>query len=306
MNITLNRSGGVPLRDQLVAQLELQILAGKLAPGSRLPSVRELATELQLHANTISAAYRQLQHTGHATLRAGAGVFVKGRGGPNLESAGDLDAMIRVALATAFRKGFSTEQVKAAVQRWLGARPPERVVVTDPSLEMAELLAHELRHEVQLPVEPMALERLARTPDVLDGALAVGLPYHVDRLRQLRPGAAIEALQLDIPAADREVVQRLPSGAIVLVVSHSPTVLPFAAKLIFSLRGDDLIVQTHLLESRGWRRLVSVADLVLADSLATPRLADLGAKRLRELRLLPALSLRAVRRTLAAALTPRR
>jgi DNA-binding transcriptional regulator YhcF (GntR family) len=39
LDIVLNRKGGVPVRDQLVAQLELKILGGELPLGQRLPSV---------------------------------------------------------------------------------------------------------------------------------------------------------------------------------------------------------------------------------------------------------------------------
>ena len=46
MDIVLNRKGGVPLHDQLLAQLELRILGGSIAPGERLPSVRALARQL--------------------------------------------------------------------------------------------------------------------------------------------------------------------------------------------------------------------------------------------------------------------
>ena len=47
LDIVLNRRGGVPIRDQLVTQLELKILDGSLAHGQRLPSVRSLARQPQ-------------------------------------------------------------------------------------------------------------------------------------------------------------------------------------------------------------------------------------------------------------------
>ena len=60
MDIFVNRRGGVPVRDQLVTQLELKILGGDLARGQRLPSVRALARRLKVHHNTVSAAYQDL------------------------------------------------------------------------------------------------------------------------------------------------------------------------------------------------------------------------------------------------------
>ena len=95
MDIVLNRKGGVPLHDQLLAQLELRILGGSLAPGERLPSVRALARQLGLHANTVSAAYRELETAGHVQLKRGAGVFVRVGAPSTLEEARGLDEMAR-------------------------------------------------------------------------------------------------------------------------------------------------------------------------------------------------------------------
>ena len=126
MDIALNRKGGVPVHDQLLAQLELQILGGRLSPGERLPSVRALARQLGLHANTVSSAYRELEAAGHVELKRGAGVFVRAGVPATLEEAHGLDEMIRLALRTAFRKGHSAPEIKAAVERWLKAAPAER------------------------------------------------------------------------------------------------------------------------------------------------------------------------------------
>ena len=103
MDFVLKRKGGVPLHDQLLAQLELRILSGLLLPGQRLPSVRALARRLGLHANTVSSAYRALESAGHVELRRGAGVYVRAGSPAALEDARGLDEMIRLALSAAFR-----------------------------------------------------------------------------------------------------------------------------------------------------------------------------------------------------------
>ena len=77
MEIVLNRRGGVPVREQIATQLQLQILGGNLAHGQRLPSVRALARRLRVHHNTVSAAYQDLQAAGHVQLKRGSGVFVR-------------------------------------------------------------------------------------------------------------------------------------------------------------------------------------------------------------------------------------
>ena len=77
MELALNRRAGVPVRDQLVAHLEMQILSGHLLAGKRLPSVRALALRLKVHPNTVSAAYRTLQNVGLVERRQGSGFYVR-------------------------------------------------------------------------------------------------------------------------------------------------------------------------------------------------------------------------------------
>jgi hypothetical protein len=91
----------------------------------------------------------------------------------------------------------------------------------------------------------------------------------------------------------------LPAGSIVLVVSRSPTVLPFASVFLRTLRGDELLVEARLLsDSREWRRLVKAADLVLADVLAAPEVAQARPRRLREFRMIAPAALDRLRQAL--------
>jgi GntR family transcriptional regulator len=300
MDIVLNRRGGVPVRDQLVAQLELKILGGGLLPGERLPSVRGLARRLDVHANTISAAYRDLEAAGHVELRKGAGVFVRPGAPAALPEARGLDEMIRLALSAAFRKGYSGVEIKSTVERWLRAAPPERVVVVDRSPEMAELVAFEVRAVLPIPVSGCSLEDLAKEPGLLSGALALTLPYHAAAVAREAPGAAIEVIHLGLSAKDRAAVLAVPLGAAVLVISHAPTVLPFASTLVRSLRGDEVLVETELAKNaKEWRRLLPAADLVFTDGLSVEVVQKARPRRLLEFRVLTQPALKRLRHALA-------
>lgn len=300
MEIILNRRGGVPVRDQILAQLELKILGGELAHGQRLPSVRSLARRLRVHHNTVSAAYQDLESAGHVELRKGSGVFVRRAGPTALIDARGLDEMIRMALHTAFGKGHTGPEIRAAVERWLAAAPPDRVLVVDPSREMGELMVHEIRQGVGVSASAATLAELARNPSLLSGALGLALPYHVEGIRTLAPGAALEEVTLEVSREDREAILALATGSIVLVVSHSPTVLPFASVFIRSLRGDDLHVETRLLSaSREWKRLAPAADLVFADALSEDAVRRVVARRrVREVRVVAPSALEILRRAL--------
>ena len=201
--------------------------------------------------------------------------------------------MIRLALSAAFRQGHTGVEIKAAVERWLKAAPPERVVVVDPSPEMADLVAHEVRSVLPIPVAGCGLLDLAREPGLLSGALALTLPYHATAVSRHVPGAAVQVIHLEFPQKDREAVLELPPGSTILVVSHSPTVLPFASVLLRTLRGDEVLVETRLAKSpKEWRRLVPAADLVFADALAVEAVKKARPRRLREFRVLTQPALR--------------
>jgi GntR family transcriptional regulator len=288
MDIVLNRRGGVPVRDQLVKQLELKILAGAFTPGQRLPSVRALARRLKVHHNTVSAAYRDLEAAGQVETRRGSGVFVKPNAVGEIHEARGLDEMIRMALHTALSRGFSGVEIRAAVERWLAAVPPERVVVVDPSPEMAGLIAHEIRGWVPVPVASCTPEDVARDARLLSGALAVALPNHVESLRRQAPSAAVRALSLRVAEADRRAIVDVAPGSILLVVTRVPVIVPFASVFIRSLRGDEVFAEARLLsDSSEWRRLVKVADLVLADALSAEDVRRERPRAVREIRMIP-------------------
>ncbi len=65
-----------PLFDQLRTQIIAGVRDGRLSPGTRLPTVRELAAELNLAVNTVARAYRELESAGILETRGRFGTFV--------------------------------------------------------------------------------------------------------------------------------------------------------------------------------------------------------------------------------------
>lgn len=65
-----------PLFDQLRTQMIDGIRDGRLPPGTRLPTVRELAGQLGLAVNTVARAYRELETAGIVETRGRFGSFV--------------------------------------------------------------------------------------------------------------------------------------------------------------------------------------------------------------------------------------
>lgn len=76
MDILLDREGDVPLYRQIVEQIQSQILSSRLAPGLRLPPVRDLAEQLDVSVPTALRAYSELREIGLIGSAVGSGTFV--------------------------------------------------------------------------------------------------------------------------------------------------------------------------------------------------------------------------------------
>jgi len=82
--ITVDNSSPVPPFEQVRAQLATQIADGLLVPGTRLPTVRQLADDLGLAVNTVARSYRELEAAGMVETRGRGGTVVTAGGRPAL------------------------------------------------------------------------------------------------------------------------------------------------------------------------------------------------------------------------------
>ena len=76
MFLQIDHHCGVPIYRQVIDQIRRQILAGRLAAGAQLDSVRDLSSQLKVNPMTISKAYGFLEMEGLAERRRGVGLFV--------------------------------------------------------------------------------------------------------------------------------------------------------------------------------------------------------------------------------------
>lgn len=72
----LDGSSGVPFYRQIIQQIEQAILAKRLLPGDKLPTIRALAIELKINPNTIAKAYNELEIRGIVVTQVGSGTYV--------------------------------------------------------------------------------------------------------------------------------------------------------------------------------------------------------------------------------------
>ena len=72
----LDMQSGVPLYRQLIDQVQAAIAAGLLVPGDQLPTVRQVAVDLEINPNTVMRAYREMEIRGILDTQQGTGTFV--------------------------------------------------------------------------------------------------------------------------------------------------------------------------------------------------------------------------------------
>jgi DNA-binding transcriptional regulator YhcF (GntR family) len=110
--IAIDRAVEVPIGVQLAWALRARIADGRLAPGERLPGLRELAEALGINANTARAVYQRLEHDGLIESRQGTGTFVAGGDGERSAAASRIAAEVARRARTT---GVDPREVAAAL-----------------------------------------------------------------------------------------------------------------------------------------------------------------------------------------------
>ncbi len=76
LDCRISTGSTTPIYRQLIDQIRLVVLRGRLVPGDRLPSVRSLAQRLVINPNTVARAYGDLSRDGVIESQQGKGYFV--------------------------------------------------------------------------------------------------------------------------------------------------------------------------------------------------------------------------------------
>lgn len=76
MQFQCDTTSRTPIYRQLIEQVRSAVARGRLEPGERLPSVRQLSRDLVVNPNTIARAYTELEREGTIITQQGRGVFV--------------------------------------------------------------------------------------------------------------------------------------------------------------------------------------------------------------------------------------
>ena len=109
-----------PLYAQLERAIRTAIATGRLEPGARLPTVRQLAVDLHVNANTVAKVYAALERTDVVETQRGVGTFVRTTPSPSVVTENrerELERAISRFIPEVSALGFSLSDVITHLQR---------------------------------------------------------------------------------------------------------------------------------------------------------------------------------------------
>ena len=124
MEIVIDIEDAVPLFAQLVEQIKAAVLSNEIRPGDGLPSIRQLANDLELNNKTVAKAYRLLERDSVIQTKGYRGTFIHPDAKAN--SKVDLNAWVMTKLSetiAAFKKsGVTDSEIRIAFGNVMNSR----------------------------------------------------------------------------------------------------------------------------------------------------------------------------------------
>ena len=119
--IQVDSSDPTPLYAQLDRAIRVAIATGRLKPGEQLPTVRQMAVELRVNANTVSKVYVTLERDGVLETKRGVGTFISSVPAATHDGHREkrLTDLVERFLADAASDGFSSREVSRHLVRRL-------------------------------------------------------------------------------------------------------------------------------------------------------------------------------------------
>src|SRR5437773_10345485 len=119
--VAIDPRDSTPIYAQLDRGLRAAIASGRLNPGDQLPTVRQLAVDLQVNANTVARVYTDLEHAGILETRRGVGSFIRASAAearPRLEHERRLRSLTARVLADSAAQGFTPDELVGEITRF--------------------------------------------------------------------------------------------------------------------------------------------------------------------------------------------
>jgi len=273
----ITKNSEVTVHEQIVTQVRVGIAAGDLRPGDRMPSAREVARRFGIHANTVTAAYRELAAAGDLELRRGSGTFVADAANAPYGKNSSLEAAVAELGAMLVRSGHSPADVAKAFGRW-AATSAGVIYLLEPNDGLYRVLEFELGDSLGCRVERTELNEFSKR--LGEGNIVVASPDEFEKLDgdevadaravRLRANSITQALSGE---------RRPASDELIGVVSFWYDFAAFA-RVYLAAAGID--IETLVIRSASdanWASSLAACSVVICDAAAGAILGNDGRKR---------------------------
>lgn len=271
MRLWISKNSEVPIREQLVTQIVLGIVSNDLKVAERLPSTRDLARRYDIHANTVSSAYRELAQRGWVEFRKGSGVYVREKNDQTFDDGLALDQLIARFFKNLRAEGYSLADIQAGVQRSFSMQRPDHFLLLEPDPELRQILVAEVATATKASVKGAGPDDLA---GVLAGAAPLVLYGHMNAFAdRVEPKTDVLVLHSASVVERMRGQTRPPSDALVAIVSRWPEFLRWARTMLVAAGLDADALSFRDARERNWEKGLRSAAFVITDSLMAPRIS---------------------------------
>ena len=272
MRLWLSKNSEVPIREQLVTQIVLGIVSNDLKVNERLPSTRDLARRYDIHANTVSAAYRELARRDWVEFRKGSGVYVRARTDGQFEQEIALDHLIARFFRHLREEGHSLADIQDAVRRSFSLQRPDHFLLLEADPELREILVAEIAAAAKVKVKGAGPEDLDGGAS-LTGATPLVLYGHLEHFGdRIDPQTDVLVLHSASVVESMKGQTRPPADALVAIVSRWPEFLRWARTMLVAAGLDADALSFRDARERDWEKGLRSATFVITDSLMAPRI----------------------------------
>lgn len=289
MNLDIDRSSGVPFYIQIKNQITSNIKKGILKVGDKLPTERQLASELHISRNTISNAYNLLEQEGVLISYQGRGTFVD-ETAQIWKRHAIQDKVLKIldlAIDEALGSGLSAEELLELVEDRVAEKENKmrgvNAIFIECNIEQAQVFSEQLNEIANLNVRPVILSELQNPDESIREILkntqfAIVTYKHLNETQSLLEEYNMEVMGVAINPSIESIVKmaKYPPGTKYGLISQSYEFLKKVEDAL-DLSGikDVKILQTISREEKDIKDVIDKVDVVIISPGRGKRVAEL-------------------------------
>lgn len=273
MKIWLSKNSEIPIHEQITTQIILGVASGDLEIGRKIPGTREIARRFNVHANTVSNAYRKLVEQGWLEFRKGSGFYVREAKTETIENS--LDKLLAEFFQKARKQGFSTSEIKEKLAQFLAKENTDEILLIESDTDFREILAGEIKQATGHKISEMNFEDFRKNHHDKNSIFVAMFDEKAKIESVLSPDKNCIFLKAR-SVADSMTGERRPSeNDLIAVVSGWEKFLLLAKTMLVAAQidGESLIVRNTKHEN--WQNGLHSASMIICDVLTATKIPNL-------------------------------